>query len=77
MFGCKEEEITGNCRKSHNEGLHDLHLSSNILMVINTMTVRLAGHVARMGESGTFMGQPTRLNLEDLVAGGRMTLKRC
>jgi hypothetical protein len=77
MFGCKEEEITENCRKSPNEELHDLHLSPNILRVTNTRTVRLAGHVARMGESGTFMGQPTRRNFEDVIIGGRMPLKRC
>jgi len=77
MFGCREEEITGNCRKSPNEAFHDLHLSPNILRVTNTRTVRLAGHVTRMGDCETFMGQPTRRNLKDLVVGGRMTLKWC
>jgi hypothetical protein len=43
MFGCKEEEITVNCRKSPNEELHDLHLSPNILRVTNTRTVRWLG----------------------------------
>jgi hypothetical protein len=77
IFGCKEKEITGNCRKSPNEELHDLQLSSNILRVTNTRRVILAERLARMGESGTVMGQPKRRILEDLVVDGRMTLKRC
>ena len=34
----------------HNEELNDLYSSPNIVRVINSKRMRLAGHVARMGE---------------------------
>jgi hypothetical protein len=36
-------------RKLHNEELHDLYSSPTIVWVIKSRTMRLAGHVARMG----------------------------
>ena len=36
--------------KLHNEGLHDLYSSPNIIRVIKSRRIRWAGHVARMGE---------------------------
>jgi hypothetical protein len=36
--------------KSHNEELRILYLSPNIIRQIKSRRVRLAGHVARMGE---------------------------
>jgi hypothetical protein len=33
IFGPKREEVAGECRRIHNEGLHDLH-SSNTIRVI-------------------------------------------
>jgi hypothetical protein len=41
--------VTGEWRRLHNEELHDLYCSSNIIQ-IKLRRVRLAGHVARMGE---------------------------
>jgi hypothetical protein len=37
-------------RKLHNEELHDLYSSSSTIRIIKLRRMRLAGHVARMGE---------------------------
>jgi hypothetical protein len=50
IFGPKRDEVTGEWRKLHNEELHDLYCSPNILRVIKTRRMRWAGHVARNGE---------------------------
>ena len=42
--------VIGQRRKLHNEELNDLYCSPNILRVIKSRRMRLAGHVARMGE---------------------------
>jgi hypothetical protein len=31
IFGPKRDEVTGECRKLHNEELHDLHSSPSII----------------------------------------------
>jgi len=36
IFGSKRENITGECRKLHNEELNDLHSSPNIIWVIKS-----------------------------------------
>jgi hypothetical protein len=51
IFGPKREEVTGECRKLHNEELNDLYSSPNIVRVIKSRKLRWTGHVARMGES--------------------------
>ena len=48
IFGPKREEVTGEWRKLRNEELNDLYCSPNILKVIKSREMRLAGHVARM-----------------------------
>jgi len=50
IFGPKRDEVTGECRKLHNEELNDLYSSPNIFRVIKSRRMRWAGHVARMGE---------------------------
>jgi hypothetical protein len=46
----KREEVAGNWRRLHNEELHNLYASQNIIRMINSRRLRQAGHVARMGE---------------------------
>jgi PAS domain-containing protein len=53
IFGPKREEVAGDWRRLHNEELHDLHLSSNVITVIKSRRMRWAWHVARMGEVHT------------------------
>jgi hypothetical protein len=49
IFGPKREE-DGSCRKLHNDELHSLYSSPNIVRVIKSRRMSSAGHVARMGE---------------------------
>jgi hypothetical protein len=44
------DEVTGGWRKLHNEELHGLYSSPDIVRVIKARRMRWAGHVARMGE---------------------------
>jgi hypothetical protein len=46
----KRDEVTGECRKLHNEELHTLYSSPNIIRQFKSRRVRWAGHVARMEE---------------------------
>jgi hypothetical protein len=49
IFGPKREE-DGSWRKLHNDELHDLYSSPNVVRVIKSKRMRWAGHVALMGE---------------------------
>jgi hypothetical protein len=49
IFGPKREE-DGSWRKLHNDELHSLYSSPNIVRVIKLRRMRWAGHMARMGE---------------------------
>jgi hypothetical protein len=50
IFGPKRDEVTRGCRKLHNEELHILYSSPNIIRQIKSRRMRWAGHMARMGE---------------------------
>jgi hypothetical protein len=49
IFGPKRDEVTGECRKLHNEELHDFYSSPSIIRIIKTRRMRWAGLVTRMG----------------------------
>jgi hypothetical protein len=42
--------VTGEWRKLHNEELHNLYSSPDIIRQVKSSRMRWAGHVARMGE---------------------------
>jgi hypothetical protein len=73
-FGPKREE-DGSWRKLHNDELHNLYSSRNIVRVIKSRRMRWTGG----GESvftGFWLGSPkVRDHWEDLGVGGRITLK--
>jgi hypothetical protein len=56
IFGPKRDEVTGEWRKLHNEGLNDLYCSPNILRVIKSRIMRWAVHVAQMGRREACIG---------------------
>jgi hypothetical protein len=64
----------------HNEELHNLHSSSNIIKMIESRRMRWAGQVARMGRSGINVGcwwgsQKEGDHQEDQDIGGWKILK--
>jgi hypothetical protein len=79
IFGPKREE-DGSWRKLHNDELHSLYSSPNIVRVIKSGRLRWAGHVARMGE-GTdvyriWTGRPEgKRSLGRARLGARTTLR--
>jgi hypothetical protein len=46
MFGPKWGEVTGGCRKLHNEQLHNLYSSPSIIRMTKSRRMKWAGHVA-------------------------------
>jgi hypothetical protein len=50
LFGPKREEVAGGWRGLHNEDLHNLYASPNVVRVIKQRRMRWAGHVACIGE---------------------------
>jgi hypothetical protein len=77
IFGPKKDEVTGEWRKLHNEELHNLYSSPDIIRQVKSRRMRWAGHVARMGEERkctTFWWEipKEREHLEDQGVGGKM-----
>jgi len=56
IFGPRRDEVTGEWRRLHNEELNDLYCSPNLVLVIKSIRMRWAGHVARMGEERGYIG---------------------
>jgi hypothetical protein len=68
--------VTGSWRKVHNEELHNLYASLNILRTMKSRKMRFAGNVARVGaKRNTHESQKERDSWEDLEIGGRVILK--
>jgi hypothetical protein len=77
IFGPKREE-DGSWRKLHNDELHNLYSSPNVVRVIKSRRITWAEHVARMGEGeGVYrvlVERPEcKIHWEDLGVGGRIT----
>jgi hypothetical protein len=49
IFGPKREEVVGGWRRLHNEELHNMYASPNVIHVFKSRRMRWAGYVARMG----------------------------
>jgi hypothetical protein len=52
----KRDEVTGGWKKLHNEELHNLFSSSNIIRMIESRRMRWAGHVAQIGRTRMHIG---------------------
>jgi hypothetical protein len=50
IFGPEREELAGGWRRLHNEELHNLFASSDIIRVIKSRMKRWVGHVLCVGE---------------------------
>jgi hypothetical protein len=80
IFGPKSEEKAGGWRRLHNEELHNLYASPNIVRVNIEKRMRWAGHIARMGAMrnayrilvGKHKGKS---HSEDLRVDGRIILE--
>jgi hypothetical protein len=61
-FGPKRVDLTGEWRKLHNEEIHILYSSPDVIRQIKSRRMRWAGHVAGMGEERkvykVLVGQP-------------------
>jgi len=70
-------DVDRSWRKLHSDELHSLYSSPNIVRVIKARRLRLAGHVARMGEGisvyRVLVGRPEGKR-PDLGVEGRITL---
>jgi hypothetical protein len=79
IFGPKREE-DGSWRKLHNDEIHSLYTSPNVVRMIKSSRMMWVGHVARMREGrGVYrilVGRPeVKRPLEDLVVCVRITLR--
>jgi hypothetical protein len=80
IFGPRRDEVTGGCRKLHNEELHDLYFSPFIIRIIKSSRIRGQRHVTRMGRRGALTGywkksRRERGHYESQVVGGWIILR--
>jgi len=74
------EEVTGDWRRLHDEELHNLYASPNIIRVIKSRRMWWAEHVKRKGEIRNaykiFIAKTERrYHVEDLVVNGKIILE--
>jgi hypothetical protein len=50
IFGPKRKKVTGGWRKLHDEELHNLYASTNVVGVTKSRRVKWTGHVACIGK---------------------------
>jgi hypothetical protein len=79
IFG-RKREVGGSWRKLHNNELHGLYSSPNVIRVNKSRRMRWARPVARMGRGEVFarfgLGGPKgRDHYEDLGISGSITLR--
>jgi hypothetical protein len=64
IFGPKREEVARGWRRLHNEELHNLYPSPNIIRVIKSRRIGWTGHAARVGKTRNaylqYFGMETR-----------------
>jgi hypothetical protein len=80
IFGPKREEVIGGSRKMHNEQLHNLYCSQNLIIMIKSSRMRWVWHVACTGIKGMHTGfwwesQTEGDHSEDLDACERITFR--
>jgi hypothetical protein len=56
IFGPKRDEMTGEWRKLHNEELHNLYSSPNIIRIIKSRRMQIGKHLTQLGIRGTHIG---------------------
>jgi hypothetical protein len=56
IFGPKGDRMVEGWSKMHNEELHNLYSSPNIIRIIKSKCMGWTGHVAHMGKSGMHIG---------------------
>jgi hypothetical protein len=49
IFGPERDEVTGGWRNLHNEELHNLYSSPDVIRMIKSRSLRWTGHVVGMG----------------------------
>jgi hypothetical protein len=56
IFESKMDEMMGGWRKLHDEELHNLHSLPSIIIIMESRTMRWAGHVVQRGKRGMHVG---------------------
>jgi hypothetical protein len=76
VFGAKRDEVTGECRKLHNEELNDLYSLPNIVRVVKSRRMRWTIGGRREGCTGCWWGNlRERGRWGDPAIDGRIILR--
>jgi hypothetical protein len=73
IFVPKRDEVEGGWRRLHNEELHNLNVSPDIIRVIKSRTSRSASHVSRTRE----MRNAYRIFVRNLESKRQLGRPRC